>query len=188
MRLPEPNNLQATWNSPVKDYEQLTDNALKFVFAETRAYFEETLKESEELTQRSAKMLFLVLPAISAVVAFCFTHRAELRPISTFRFMLVLATAGALVNCMCFLFKLMNAKFIHYRGNRPKEILRPEIFDFRSPLRIEKALMISEIEHYQVKIERMEVWNLERVIFYKKAIYSFNAAGLTGILTFPLSI
>jgi len=102
--------------------------------------------------------------------------------------MLILLSVGAFVNCIYNLFKLISPKNMHYRGSKPIEAMRAEIFKLGKPSEVEKALYVSEIERYQVKIEQMEFWNYERIQLYTGVVYSFNAMMAIGILLLILSI
>jgi hypothetical protein len=165
MKLNTPPQPRDQWNSPIPNYNVLTAEACKFIFEQSKAYFEETVLESEELTQRSARMLFLLLPGIAAVLAFTISNQDKLQPINNFRLMLLLSAVAAVENCVYNLFKLKSPKKIHYRGSKPEDIMRKEIVTIKDINQVEKALIISEIETYQVKSEQMEYWNYERISY-----------------------
>lgn len=188
MKLHKPQKPGTKWNSPINDYAILTLESCKLIFEQSKAYFDETIQESEELTQRSARMLFLLLPAVAAVVAFCFANQTKLRSLNNFRLMLILVSVGSFVNCIYNLFKLISPKNMHYRGSQPKEVMRKEIFKLGNSNEVEKALYVSEIERYQIKIEQMEFWNYERIRLYTAVVYSFNAMMIIGIFLLILSI
>jgi hypothetical protein len=107
MRLVIPDKPRQTWNSPIKDYDILTDETCKLLIEQSRAHFEETIEESEELTERSAKILFLLLPAVAAVVGYCITSQEKFKPFGNFSFMLLLGAIGSFIYCIINLFKLM---------------------------------------------------------------------------------
>lgn len=188
MRLQIPKQPRIQWNSPINDYDILTDDSCKLIFEQSKSYFEETIEESEELTQRSTRMLFLFLPAIAAVIGYCISHEEKLKPLDNFGIMLILSITGCAVNCAMNLFKLISPKKGHYRGGKPEEIMRKEIFQLRHTLHVQKALYISEIERYQVKIEQMEYWNYKRILLYSEVIYSFNTMLFIGIILLIRSI
>lgn len=170
------------WNSPVSDYNMVSVEACRLIFDQAKIYFEETIVESEELTQRSIRILLLFLPSIITVIGFCISNQEKLKSLRQLDIFLLILSAGCAINCLSNLFKLINPKKGHYRGGKPEEIMRPEIFGTGDTENIEKALYISEIERCQIKIEQMEECNLRRVVFYTRLIYSFNIMLLIGIL------
>ncbi|HEY0067294.1 MAG TPA: hypothetical protein VGB46_08025 [Flavisolibacter sp.] len=188
MRLHIPVEPRIKWDSPISDYDILTLEACKLIFDQSRTYFEETIQESEELTQRSMRMLFLFLPAIAAIIGYCISYREKFQPLQSFDFMLIIAVSGGVSNCVFNLFKLISPKEGYYRGSKPQEVMRPELFRIGRPEKVEKALYISEIERYQIKIEQMEIINYKRIFLYQEVIYSFNAVVFVGILLLIRSI
>ncbi|MDQ3847022.1 MAG: hypothetical protein M3342_23855, partial [Bacteroidota bacterium] len=173
---------------PIPDYDILTEDACKFILEQSKAYFEETVTESEQLTQRSSQMLFLLIPGIAAVLGFCVSNQEKLNHVNNFGFVLILADVGALAICIMNLFKLIGAKNMHYRGSKPKEVMRNEIFTLRDIKQVEKDLYVSEIERYQYEIEQMEYWNYERILIYLETVKAFYAFVVIGIVLFILSI
>lgn len=133
-------------------------------------------------------MLFLFLPAIAAIIGYCFTYKENFHPLRSFDFMLIIAVSGGVSNCIFNLFKLISPKEGYYRGSKPQEVMRPELFRVGKPERVEKALYISEIERYQIKIEQMEILNYSRIFLYQEVIFSFNAVVFVGILLLIRSI
>lgn len=176
------------WNSPIGDYDMLTDESCKLLFEQSKLYFEETVQESEELTQRGIRTLFLLLPAVAAVIGFCISNREKLKPVREFGVVLLITMALFLIFCLYHLFALIRPKTIHYRGSKPEEMMRPEIFSLKESVQIQKALYVSEIERYQVKIEQMEATNNKRIKTYSYVVYSFNAMAAIGIVLLTRSI
>lgn len=172
------------WDSPIRGYSQLTSDACKLIFEQPKTYFEETVQESEELTQRSQRMLFLLLPAIAAVVAYCVSSKDKFKPLDSIGLLLLLMSIGAAVYCGFNLFMLISPKNMHYRGSKPEDVMRSEIFAITDPKVVEKALYISEIERCQIKIEQIEQWNRERIHLYINVIISFNIALTMGTILF----
>lgn len=140
------NTLHQQWDSPISDYDIFTEESCKFLFEQSKFYFEETIQESEELTQRGLRTLFLLLPAIAALVGFCISNQEKLKPIRTPDLWLLALAASSLLICIFNLFELIRSKTVHYRGTKPKELMRPEIFKLKDPIQIQKALYISETE------------------------------------------
>jgi hypothetical protein len=188
VRLNIPKEPRTQWNCPVPDYNILTEGTCKLLFEQAQAYFYETIRESEELTQRSTRMLFLLLPAVPAIVGYSISNQDKLKPLNNFDVMLILSSVGCLANCVFNLFKLISPKHIHYRGAQPEEMMRSEIFQLRDIKQVEKALFISEIERIQIKIEHMEFWNHERILLYTDVVYSFYAMMGIGVLLLLRSI
>lgn len=188
MKLHNPPKPRDFWNSPIDDYEILSSESCKLIFDESKIYFEETIQESEELTQRSLRFLVLLLPGFAAVAAFCISHQEKLKPLDSFDFMLLIGILGSIANCLYNLFRLISPKEGHYRGSKPEHIMRPEIFKLNNISIVEKALFVSEIERIQIKIERMEYLNSKRIYSYKEVIYSFNILIGIGIVLLCRSI
>lgn len=182
MRLVKPKVPRQQWNSPIIDYDVLSNESCKLLFEQSKLYFHETIEESEELTQRSTRMLFLLLPAIAAVVGFCISNQEKFKPFRAFDIFLIIGIAGCLTDCIYHLFKLISPKNMHYRGTKPEEMMRPEIFKLTEPSQVEKALFISEVERYQVKIEQMEFLNFARMKMYAEVVYAFNIMIVLGII------
>ena len=158
------------------------------MFEQSKLYFEETVEESEELTQRGIRTLFLLLPAVAAVIGFCVSNQDKLKPLQKFGTILLIIIALCLIFCIYNLFRLIRPKTIHYRGSKPEDMIRIEIFKLKEPVQIQKALYVSEIERYQIKIEQMEATNFERIRIYRYVVYSFNALAAIGILLLFRSI
>lgn len=134
------------------------------------------------------RMLFLFLPAIAAFIGYCISNREKFDILQSFDLMLIIAISGGISNCVFNLFKLISPKEGYYRGSKPQEVMRPEIFRVGRPEKVEKALYISEIERYQIKIEQMEIINHGRIFLYQEVIYSFNIVVFIGILLLIRSI
>ncbi|MEO5562384.1 MAG: hypothetical protein ABIR18_03090 [Chitinophagaceae bacterium] len=188
MRLNIPKEPRAQWNSPVPDYNILTEGTCKLLFEQAQAYFYETIKESEALVQRSTTMLFLLLPAIATVIGYCISNQDKFKLLDNFDAMLILGAAGCISNCVFNLFRLISRQNIHYRGAQPEEMMRPDIFQLRDINQVERALFISEIERVQIKIEHMEFWNHERIFLYTDVVYSFYAMIGIGVVLLLRSI
>lgn len=181
MRKQRPPQPRKEWASPIGDYHLLSDESCKLLMEQAKSYFEETIKESEELTQRSANMLFLLLPGIAAVVGYCISNQEKLRVLQNLDVFLIIVSIICLGFCLYNLFALISPKEIHYRGAKPEEAIRPEIFALGNPAEVEKALFVSELERYQIKIENMEFWNYERIFLYRDVVISFNMLLIFGI-------
>lgn len=187
MRKTKPAEPRKVWSSPVADYDHVTVDACKFIFEQSRQYLEETITESTELTNKSSRMLFLLLPAIVGVIGYVIIHDEKFRQLSNFCLLLLLLLGGTFVNSLYYLFKLISPKEAHYRGVKPEDVMRPEIFQLRN-YAIEKALYISEIERCQIKIEEMEYWNFQRIQMYIEVVISFCIGLAIGTILLILSI
>lgn len=188
MRLHVPPQPREQWNSPLTDYDLLTEDACKLLLDHSKVYLNETIEESEELTQRSTKMLFLLLPAIAAIIGFVILNKDKFRRFNDIDFLLIIGIGVCLFNCILELFKLFSPKNIHYRGAKPEEMMRPEIFNLNNPTKVEKAIYVSEIERIQIKIEQMESWNYDRILTYSNVIQSFLIMTGLGIVLLACSI
>jgi hypothetical protein len=186
MRLFKPPVPRKQWNSPIPDYDLLSTETCNLLFNQSKDFFEETVSESEELTKRSTRMLFLFIPAVAAVIAYFINNRDKFKQLNNFR--LLIAACGCVVYCLYNLIVLIGPKNIHYKGNKPEQMMRKEIFQLGDINQVEKALYISEIETYQIKIEQMEFWNYERIDIYVEFIYSFLIMVGIGIALLILSI
>jgi hypothetical protein len=133
-------------------------------------------------------MFFLLLPAIGAIVGFVISNEEKFKRLNQFNLFLLICVAVCLFNCMLQLISLFSAKNIHYRGAKPEEMMRAEIFDLKNKDQIERALYVSELERMQIKIEQMEFWNYERILDYSAAIQSFWFMLTIGILLLIRSI
>jgi len=188
MRLHIPPKPRDQWNSPITDYDILTEESCKLLLEQSKNYLDETIQESEELTQRSTRMIFLLLPAVAAIIGFIILHREKFKPVDSINFLLIVGACICLINCIWDLFILFSPKNIHYRGAKPEEMMRPEIFQLRNEKQVEKAIYVSEIERTQIKIEQMEFWNYDRIITYSNFITAFLIMMGAGIVLLVRSI
>jgi len=156
MRLQTPAEPRDRWNSPIADYDILTTEVCKVLFEESKKYLEETIEESEEITNKAMRMLFLFLPAIAAVIGFIIIHKENFSRIDDLNIFLIIGLSVCAFCIILDLFNLMSPKYMHYRGAKPVDMMRQEIFQLRNPLQVEKAIYVSEIERIQIKIEQME--------------------------------
>lgn len=169
------------WNSPLEDYNLISEDSCKFLFEQAKLYFEETVEESEQLTERGIRILFLLLPAVAAIIAFWFSNQSKLKPLQGWSYVILLCSVLSIVFCLYNLFRLISPKTVHYRGTKPEDMMRPEIFKLKEPVQIEKALYISEIE-------QMEIRNSQRITIYRRIVYSFNLMMGSGIALLLRSI
>jgi len=149
---------------------------------QSKVYLNETIEESEELTQRSTRMLFLLLPAIGAIIGFVIANKEKFKRLDQFDILLIIGVSICLFSCIWNLLTLFSPKNIHYRGAKPEEMMRPEIFNLKDASEIEKALYVSEIERIQIKIEQMESWNYDRILTYSNVITAFLIMLSIGII------
>src|SRR5438046_1375758 len=143
MKLQVPPTPRDRWNSPLTDYDLLNEESCKLLFDQSKIYLNETIEESEELTQRSARMVFLLLPAIGAIIGFIISNEEKFKRFNQFNLFLLLCAGVCLFNCIWLLISLFSAKNIHYRGAKPEEMMRPEIFALNDGNEIEKAIYVS---------------------------------------------
>jgi hypothetical protein len=188
MRFNKPREPREQWDSPIQDYDILNIDTCKIIFNQSKDYFEETVTESEELTQRSTRMLFLIIPGVAAVVGYIISNKEKFVSFNNFRLMLLIGITTCLTNCVYNLITLIGPKKMHYRGSKPEDIMREQIFHLKNDVQIEKATYVSEIEAYEVKIEQMEFWNYERIILYLDFVYAFVVMVIIGIILLVLSI
>jgi hypothetical protein len=188
MREHIPSSPRKQWNSPLADYDIISRDSCRLLFEQAKAYLDETIEESEELTQRSSRMLFLLLPAAGAIVGFIISNRERVKAPTQFDLLLILGVGICLFSCLMGLIKLFGVKNIHYRGAKPEEMMRPEIFKLKNMNQIEKALYISEIERMQVKIEQMDQWNYERILNYLNVVKTFLLMMAIGTVLLVRSI
>ena len=53
MKLQIPPDPRREWNSPITEYDLLNEESCKLLLDQSKIYLNETIEESEELTQRS---------------------------------------------------------------------------------------------------------------------------------------
>ena len=71
------------WESPISNYTNLNTDSCKLIFEQSKDYFEETVAETEELTERSSKMLFLFIAGVCAVIAYVATNYQKFNEIKS---------------------------------------------------------------------------------------------------------
>jgi len=182
MRRQIPAQPREVWDSPIQNYNLLSSVACTLLLDEARKYLDEAVEESEELTARSTRMLFLLLPAVAAVVGYCISNADKLHKLKNFDIFLLSVCIILLAFCLYCLFTLISPKNIHYRGAKPEDMMRPELLSLPNADEIEKALFVGELERYQIKIEQMEFWNYERIFLYRDVVVSFNIMLAFGFL------
>ena len=133
-------------------------------------------------------MLFLFIPGVFAVIAYVATNYQKFKQINSFRLLLLISCVITASNVVGRLLQLMGTKNIHYRGSKPESIMRKEIMEIPDSSDLLKALYISEIEYFQVKIEQNEFCNWNKKKLYKEVIGSFILFVCIGILLFIMSI
>jgi|GEM_PF-6514694 len=182
MRRQTPTQPREVWDSPIQNYDLLSGAACTLLLDEARKYLDETIEESEQLTAHGTRMIFLLLPAIAAVAGYCISNAEKFHTLRNPDIFLLLTGSVLLVFCLYCLFKLISPRKIHYRGAKPEDMMRPELLSLSDADKIEKALVVGELERYQIKIEQMEFWNYERIFLYQHMLISFNIMLLSGIL------
>lgn len=157
------------WEPKINDWEKINLEAYKFMFDQSKARFEEIISESEVITERSIKLLTILVGFLSALTGLSL----KTPPQSEYIWLIGLTSLldfGLLI-------WLMRGKQLVLRGSPPKEIFKDNLDRQAYTQEDQVALLYyNELCRYQERIEKNKIANATRQAAY------FIAVGLSVAL------
>jgi hypothetical protein len=157
------------WEPKINDWDKIGPEAYKFILEQSKLRFEEIISESETITERSIKLLTVLVGFLSGLIGLSLKTPPESNLIWTLG-ICYFVDIGSLV-------WLMKGKEIVLRGSPPKEIFIDNLDrnDYSKDDQL-SLLYYNEVCRYQQRIEMNESANGVR-----QAVY-FVALGLSVVL------
>lgn len=173
----------------VPDWTKINPANARFILGEAKEYFAYTASESGKITERAFAMLAILVPITSALLAFAVNERLRLAFHDSVLTYLLAAVVVALITLMFGLGTLVFPRRFMAPGREPKELCTDAflVADY-APADHELALVLSEIEGIQAKIDFNDPQNARRGTWLKWLMRGLGALFIAVVVAVFLGL
>ncbi len=169
-----PNPAKGPWKiDPTIDVNRINLEDLKLIFSQAEKRLDDTVKTGESIASKTMTMIGLMTGVLIALCGYIISNWSDDDPLSSKAWLAILASVYILA---LFIYMLRNVLPNRYfvLGSEPNELMIPPFFAAGVPEdKITVFLYMSEIENYDLRIEKNRVINDRRWKLYRYSVIWF---------------
>lgn len=160
---------EISWKPNILDWKNISVESYQFVLEQAKERLDEMINESRVITSSGMKVLLVYITVLPGLAGYIYAEHKSFN-----RDFITIIVVGLISVFAIYIFTLLISLIapgrLFFKGSRPKDIFKEEIFIKHDAQTAFKNLILLEIENIQEKIERIQTNNNKRINQYKSVL------------------